>query len=286
MTQNKNTIVENLLPLLKEDAISYLQTKNIPPETYVLWVYTEFINKTKNAGYAITAILTLGLGWLTYIASGENPDAGDKPGLRILLVILFSGLGLLIGILALRRMEGKEFKNVEYSGFPILILGLQDRTNKKFLEAIPEKKWIEIKQFRPDPTRQIYKKIVGTSNRKPIKLTPSQERKITTIKNIRKIFGWATLPGLVLFPFTGDYSISTFLFAWFTFGVWLFLDSLQSFIEKKFEALTVADSITFYGWQAKFYSLVIMMVAILIFILPGLNGVIEAFGINLVELIF
>ena len=47
-----------------------------------------------------------------------------------------------------------------------------------------------------------------------------------------------------------------------------------------------SNTVEFYGWPAKAMALFVMGIAILIFVLPGLAGILEGFGFNLIDWIY
>ena len=277
-------LARTLVQLLPKGTEAFLDTQNVSAEQYALWLYTDAIRKTTRTGYMITAIITLVLTTVSSIAVTRSSIA-TPPSFKLFLVILFGGLGLFIGLMAVRLFQGKGSENIEYADYPLLTgyitIMMQDRSQKKHLEAITEKEWGAIRNFAPDLSKKIYQRAIVQPRDRKIRITPRQTRLIRRISRIRKFFGWAILPGAIMFPFTEKYGMTFLMLCWFCIGMWLLLDSMVSFIEGKLEMFGDYASLVYFGWQAKVYSVILMVVAASIFVLPGLAGITETFGVVL-----
>jgi len=214
-----------------------------------------------------TAILTIVLGGLAFFIAYNDPDPTIPFWLRLLFPIMFGGLGLLIGVLAIRHIQGKRSKYVEYadedSAENYICLGVLDKTSLKYVKNISDSRWVEIKNYK---MIDIPKK----EKAKSIKLSAKTQKIVNKIRFIEKLFLLAIIPGLALFPFIDSLSMFFLMWAWFMAGVWLFTNSLRSLIEGKFGIFTAANNVDFYGWPAKFFAGFMMFIALIIFIVPGL----------------
>lgn len=94
------------------------------------------------------------------------------------------------------------------------------------------------------------------------------------LKLLRKMAGWFILPG-VLFPF--DASLFFAFWGWTFLGFWLFFESLISFMMQKMEFMgDDGNTITLQGKRANGVALLVGILAIIIFIVPGIMGLCRA----------
>lgn len=264
--------------------VSFLEKKGVDPEAYALFVYTDEVRSSVYAGYVITFVLMLVLGGIGYAGGGGGNGS---------IAFGFAGalLGLLIGVLAVRNLKGKQSKYVDYPDIDrpanYLRLGIMNRMSGAYIRKISPAKWEKIKKFSPDLDKKMYKKFVGDSKTaeertKIMKLTPARENLSGKFGKAERFFWWATLLG-VLFPFfDGDFFL---WWAWFSIGMALLFMGLKGFTERRFGFFEI-NNVDLYGWPAQLSALVCTGLALLIFIFPGILGIFDAFGIDLMTLIF
>lgn len=282
----KCAVTKELLSYLKLEPgmISFLEKKGVDPEGYALFVYTDEVRSSVHAGYVITLVLMLVLGSLGY-AGGGGGNGSIAFGLAAAV------LGLLIGVLAVRNLQGKQSKYVDYPDMDrpanYLRLGIMNRMSLAHVKKISPAKWEKIKKFSPDLSDRIYKKFVGDSKvaderSELMKLTPARERLAGRFKKVEKFFWWATLAGF-LFPFFEGYFFLWWV--WFSIGMALLFMGLKDFTERKFGFFEI-NNVDLYGWPAQFSALVLTALALLIFIFPGILGLFDSFNVDLMTLIF
>ncbi|MBT6069359.1 hypothetical protein HOG48_06445 [Candidatus Peregrinibacteria bacterium] len=294
----KNTIAPGLLGFLKVNTKKYIESKGISPEHYLLYIYFREIQKGQKVAKVGTLILTLIFGvpvyFLAFVEGGEVEELSMI--FRWFMVLLFAGIGFLIGFLATRQMRGKGSKNIDIPGpgssGDFVLIGVGYRTSLKYVKKLKDKHWERIRNFEPDLEDSIYQEVAGMpksekEKEKLMKMTPEKEAKVKRIAKMERFFWWMILPGLILFPFFEDpISMTLLMFAWLMIGMALSTLCYKGFVEGNFGAFVAANTVEFYGWPAKAMALFVMGIAILIFVLPGLAGILEGFGFNLIDWIY
>lgn len=282
----KCAVTKELMSYLESEPgmISFLGKKGVDPEGYALFVYTDEVLSSVHAGHVITLILMLLIGGIGYAGGGGGNGS---------IVFGFAGavLGLLIGVLAVRNLQGKQSKYVDYPDIDrpgnYLRLGIMNKMSGAYMRKITPAKWEKIKKFSPDLSKKMYQKFVGDSKTEDskaelMKLTPARERLAAKFRKMVRFSWWAVLPGL-LFPFfEGDFFL---WWGWLFIGMALMFMGFQGLAERKFGFFEI-NNVDLYGWPATISALVCVMIALMIFIFPGVLGVFDAFNIDLMTLIF
>lgn len=264
--------------------ISFLEKKGVDPEGYVLFIYTDEVRSSVHAGYIITLVMMIAFGGFGYAGGGGGNGS---------IAFGFAGalLGLAIGFLAVRNLQGKQSAFVDYPDMDRpanhLRISIMNRMSMAHVRKISLAKWEKIKKFSPDLDDRIYKKFVGDSKVeeervKIMKLTPKRERLAGKFKKAEKFFWWAVLGGF-LFPFFEGYGF--LWWSWFSVGMAFLFFSLRGFTERKF-GFFETNNVDLYGWPAQVSALVCAAVALVVFIFFGTLGLFDFFGIDLMTLIF
>lgn len=274
------TIFAPLLPAFKQQTgvMAFLKTMNVSPESFLVYQFDKELHKTEVAGYAITAILVIVLGGFGF---GGGMEAGVNPWLT---GIAFGLLGLVIGWGALRITRGKHSRYVHYSdetpsGF--LALGMVNKWTVKALKAIPDAEWNRMRTYAPDLSCRRYTRAGGGARKgeqeKLTKLTPRKLSAITTIERIQRMAAWAIF--LTLISFFID-SIFFFFWGWFCAGVWIVLEMVKGYIERRVGAFSAASTVEILGWPARFIAILLIPIFTLLFLLPGILGMLKEIGIT------
>lgn len=278
----ESTVFWDLYPLLAEDPriLSFLKEKNVSPIQYLVYLYDSVLKTENSAGRVITAILTLILAVVSFLAARELPDAG--PRTPWLVALAGGALGLFIGWGALRHMEGKRLlsfvDNPDNLSSDFTRLALLERLKFKHLKKITDTTWDEIRQSTPNLKKRHYRHVPDASmseeeKEKFRKMTPEKQKRVERLTRLRKGSGWLILP-MLLFPF--DDSLFFFFWGWTFAGFWLFFESLISYLKREmgFSGEDGGDVVV-YGKAAIFVALFMMFLTLVIFILPGTAGMHE-----------
>lgn len=280
----KGTVVEELIHYLEADTKKYIKKQGVSPEEYLAFVYNYTLREGDAAGYAITVFLTFSFGFIAY-------NAGQEYGHPWIAALCFGALGLLIGGGGLRYMHGKKSKYVDHpdntsSGF--IRMGVMDKTSLEYVKKINAKGWENVKKFSPNLNAKMYRHFVGDPKNKKerqelMKMTPEKEKHVARVAKLERFFWWAVLPGL-LFPFFEGMFL--LWWAWFSVGMAFFFLSYKGFVERRMGFFAAADTVELYGWPARLSAGLCMFIGVIIFILPGILGMFEEFGIHLIDVIF
>lgn len=274
------TIFAPLLPAFKQQTalMAFLQTQRVSPERFLVYQFDKELHKTEMAGYVITIILVGVLGGFGY---GGGKSAGVNPWFTGLA---FGLLGLMIGWGALRITRGKHSRYVNYpdetpSGF--LALGMVNKWTVKALKEIPEAEWNRVRSFSPDLSRRRYTRAGGGSRKgeqeKLTKLTPRKLEIITTIERVQRVAAWAILLAVISFFIN---SIFFFFWGWFCAGVWIVLEMVKGYIERRVGAFSAASTVEILGWPARIIAILLIPIFTLLFLLPGILGMLKELGID------
>jgi|GEM_PF-5251048 len=125
---------------------------------------------------------------------------------------------------------------------------------------------------------------MGQKQHKEIKLTIAQKERLRIVRKFEKFFWWSVLPGFVLFPFFDG--LFFLFFAWCMFGIAFTFYMVGDFIEQHTGAFSVTDELEFYGRTAQFIAGLGIFLGVVIFVIPGVLGMFDEFGIDLITLIF
>lgn len=279
-------VTDELMSYLESEPgiISFLEKKGVDPEGYALFVYTDEVRSSVHAGYIITLVMMIVFGGFGYAGGGGGNGS-------IIFGLAAAVLGLLIGFLAVRNLQGKQSKYVDYPDIDRpanhLRISITNRMSMAHVKKISPAKWEKIKKFSPDLNDRIYKKFVGDSKvaderSELMKLTKERERLAGRFKKVEKFFWWAVLGGF-LFPLFEGYGF--LWWSWFSVGMAFLFFSLRGFVERKF-GFFETNNVDLYGWPAQVSALVCAAVALVVFIFFGTLGLFDFFGIDLMTLIF
>ena len=152
MMNNDLTISElsKLLPYLDSEAKSFLHSQGVSPESYVKYAYTSVQRNIMWVSYIGTLILTLVLGYAAYSAVFEDPDPSIPLWFDIGIVVLFAGLGFLIGILSMRKLRKTSIDSdshkddQEVQGY--ILLSFSHKTSLNHLKKIKPSIWEKIRR--------------------------------------------------------------------------------------------------------------------------------------------
>lgn len=276
--QSNGTVFETLLPLLAEDphTISFLKQKNVTPIQYLVYLYDSVLKSERRAGRVITVILTLILASIAFLSARDHPDAG--PLGPWLAALLLGSLGLFIGWGAERHLEGKRLlsfvDNPDNTSADFTRLAILERLKFKYLKKIPDTTWDEIRQTTPNLKKRHYRDVPDArmseeEKEKFRKMTPEKQKRIEHLTRLRKGSGWLILP-VLLFPF--DDSLFFFFWGWTFAGFWLLFESMISYLKREMGFWTGAgNDVVVYGKSANFVAVMMMFIAFVIFILPGVG---------------
>ena len=280
MTNFDHTIFAPFLPALKAQTavMAHLTSQRVSAERFLVYQFDKELHKAEMAGYVITTMLILVIGSLGY-ASGQNTDVHPMwPG-------MFGGLlGLLIGWMSLRLLRGQHSRYVHHpdetsSGF--LALGMVNKWTVKALKAIPDSEWERMRSHEPDITKKRYMRPGGRSTDKELstlmKMTPAKFALVAKLKRVQRVAAWSILLAVISFFTDTDFF---FFLGWFLAGVWIVLEMSIGFIERRIGAFTAASEVEILGLPARFTAAVLIPIFSLLFLLPGVLGMLNALGID------
>jgi drug/metabolite transporter (DMT)-like permease len=135
----KKEILAELRPFVNHEVSNYIKNRRIDVDDYLLYAYKQVLKTTKIVGVVGTIILTAGLGYLAFLAAFENNDPSVPSWLKIGFPILFSSLGLTIGLIAMRNVT----KDKVASSY--ILIGVSQKLKLDYIKKIDQKKWDKIK---------------------------------------------------------------------------------------------------------------------------------------------
>ena len=100
----------------------------------------------------------------------------------------------------------------------------------------------------------------------PYVLSIHQQRAVKILSKIQKITFWIMLSGL-LFPFFDTFFF--FFWGWFWLGLYLSVEAIIDIIRREAKYFGDCDDVVYHGWSATVVSLVLLLVALSIFVIPG-----------------
>ncbi len=283
MENFNDTIFAPLLPSLKQQTavMAHLKSKRVSPEQFLVYQFDKELHKAEIAGYFVTAVLILVLGGLGYVGAKDAVEVTNP----LWWSLAFGLLGLLIGWGSLRLMRGKHSRYLSYpdatsSGF--LALGMVNKWTVAVLKNIPEAEWVRIRTYAPNLAKRRYTRAGGGSKKgeqeKLTKLTPRKLAAIASIERVQRVAAWAIL--LVVISFFID-SMFFFFWGWFCGGVWIVLEMVRGFIERRVGGFAAASTVEILGWPARVIAVILIPIFTLIFLVPGLFGMLKELGITI-----
>ncbi|MBT6253734.1 hypothetical protein HOI83_00660 [Candidatus Uhrbacteria bacterium] len=289
-SSKNNSIVDDLLVVLRQDskAISLLKNARIHPDVYVAYVYDSEINKIIKVGYIGGAVIVLILGGLSFISA---QDLAMTVADSLLFGLGGGALGALIAFGTLQILKGKRSKYINHpgessSGFTLI--GILNRLSVKSIEKLDDKAILKIREYQPDFSNKRYQRLpteekTNEERQKMLKMTPKKKSQVGKLKRIQKFSLWMLPFGLIAFFVEG------LLYIWvalFFGGLWFCAEGVIAFIERRIEFHSGWESGELYGWPARASAIVIIVTALMIAIIPSILGIADAFGVDIIELIF
>jgi hypothetical protein len=272
-----NLIASTLAPYLDAKSKDLLAKHNIKPEQYILFAYDHALKKTERIGYIITGVLFVVLFTLGFGAGREVAIEHliTNPLFPYGTALATGALGFLIGYLSVRHMRGQQSKYVEYpdsteGGF--ILIDILEALKANHIKTLSPETIEQIQTFSPDLSSKRFQALPGAHRAQTCELSDHCKDVIEKIAKAKKVAAWLLLPG-ILFVF-GE-TLFFIFWAWFFAGIWLLLDIIVGFIKKETRVMgDGGQTMVFKGWPATFFNIVLTIVAVLIFIIPGLIGMI------------
>lgn len=278
----ESTVFGNLYPLLAQEpqVLSFLEEKKVTPLQYMAYLYDSVLESQSRAGRVITAVLTLILTGISFLSARELPDVG--PSAPWLAAFAGGALGLFIGWGTLRHMEGKRLLSFvdtpDNLSSDFTRLAILERLKFKHLKKINDETWDEIRQTTPNLKKRRYRQVPDARMSEEEKarfrqMPPEKQKRVEWLTQLRKGSGWLILP-MLLFPF--DDSLFFFFWGWTFAGFWLLFESMISYLKREMGFWGEGGGdVVVYGKPAIFVALMMMFIAFVIFILPGIAGMHE-----------
>ncbi len=283
-------IVQELSFVLSRDAgaLAILKEHEVTSETYVAFVFDDELHRSRCIGLAVGFVLTLGLFLLVYFGSAESVSTASG---QLSFGLGGAALGFLIAWGTFRRMKGKRWEYLDEpdetsSGFHLL--GMVSRLDVKSLKKLDEKAWVRLKTYRPDLKAKRYEQLptepkTQAERAKLMRMTPRKEVLIALLWRVKRWSVYAMLL-VILVPFMGNLFFLFWL--WFFLGIWLGLESIEGIVKRHIGVFSETTTVDLYGWPARAFAWFMLVLALVIFVTPGLFGMSASLGFDLMDAIF
>ncbi len=236
----------------------------------------------------VGVVLCAGLFFLSFFAAAES--VATRAGQWV-----FGAGGVTLGLLTtwgtVRHLNGKRWKYVDEpdetaSGYQLL--GIVHRLDAKHLIQLSAVDWERIKRFRPRasskkstrlPTEPLSEKARVTLMR----MTPKKQRLVERMERWQR---WSLYPmPLALLTFFTNGLFFVF-WLWFFAGLWLTLEAIIGLIHQRIGVFSETTTLDIYGWPARVFAVLVLIIALLVFLIPGILGMSSALEVDIIDRLF
>lgn len=214
--------MEELLPLIENDAASLLKSHGASKEQYALWLYKRASRDTGIEVAVVVALCVMLLAALvTTLTESENIAFN---GQTLTTFLGMSSLCALILALTAWTMRHNTMVLQHYLRSATFL----HQTSAAYVRQLSHRTWNAITTFEPDIDHFRLHKAV---HRKPPALTVAQQRRMALLRPWRTLAGWTALTALALLFFIGESSLNIVSAAAVSaVGIWLTLRAVHMYI--------------------------------------------------------